>query len=133
MEQNELAPLQGGSEVILIAEDEPSVRKFLDTLLRKFGYEIILAEDGQDAVDRFAANRDRISLIVMDMIMPKKNGQEAHEEIRKLRPDVKVLYTSGYTADFIQNRGAFDDGTELFMKPVPPIEFMRKIREMLDR
>lgn len=133
MENNSQTVPQGGSEVILVAEDEPSVRKFLETLLCKFGYEVILAEDGQEAVELFAANQDRISLIVMDMIMPRKNGKEAYDEIRRLHPDVKVLYTSGYTADFIQNRGAFDRGTELILKPVQPLEFVSKIREMLGR
>lgn len=133
MDKSVQMPPYGGSELILIVEDEPSVRKFLETLLRKFGYELLLAEDGQAAVELFAANRDRVSLIVMDMIMPRKNGKEAYDEIKLLQPNVKVLYTSGYTADFIQNRGAFDHGTELVMKPVQPLEFVRKIREMLDR
>lgn len=71
-------------------------------------------------------------MILMDMIMPKKNGKEAYDEISLLQPDVKVLYSSGYTADFIKNRGISEEGVELIMKPVQPMELLRKIREMLD-
>ena len=77
-------------------------------------------------------NRESIKLILMDMIMPKKNGKEAYEEIRQISPNVKVLYSSGYTADFIQSRGVKEKDVELIMKPVQPMELLRKIREMLD-
>ena len=65
--------------------------------------------------------------------MPKKNGKEAYTEICQIQPDVKVIFTSGYTADFIQNRGISEDGIELIMKPVQPMELLRKVREILDR
>ena len=68
----------------------------------------------------------------MDMIMPRKNGKEAYEEIVLLQPDTKVLYLSGYTADFMQNRGLSEEGIELVMKPVQPQELLRKVREMID-
>ena len=64
--------------------------------------------------------------------MPRKNGKEAYEEIVSLRPGVKVLYLSGYTADFIQSRGLSEEGIELVMKPVQPIELLRKVREVID-
>jgi polar amino acid transport system substrate-binding protein len=124
---------QGGYETILLAEDDSSVRNLMVSLLTQFGYEVIQAEDGQEAVEKFAANRDRIRLILMDMIMPKKNGKEAYQEICRLQPGVRVLYSSGYTADFIQNRGVSGEGIDLLMKPVQPIELLRKVREILDR
>ncbi|MDD5286423.1 MAG: response regulator [Desulfuromonadaceae bacterium] len=124
---------RGGTETILLAEDEKGVRTIVTTWLTKFGYEVILAEDGQEAVEKFSANRDRISLIIMDMIMPKKNGVEAYEEICQIQSGVKVLYSSGYTADFIKNRGVSEDGIELIMKPTQPMELLRKIRAVLDR
>jgi len=124
---------QGGTETIMVAEDDISVRKLVTTLLTKFGYEVIQAVDGQEAVEKFAENCDRISLILMDMIMPKKNGKEAYEEINRISPGVKVLYSSGYTADFIQNRGVSEAGIELIMKPVKPVELLLKIRAILDR
>jgi polar amino acid transport system substrate-binding protein len=69
----------------------------------------------------------------MDMIMPKMNGREAYDEISKISTGVKILFTSGYTADFIQNRGVSEEGIELIMKPVQPLDLLRKIREILDR
>ncbi|MFA7405322.1 MAG: transporter substrate-binding domain-containing protein [Pelobacteraceae bacterium] len=122
----------GGSETILLAEDDAGVRKLVATVLTQFGYDVIQAEDGQDAVDTFAANRDRIALIVMDMIMPNKNGKEAYAEISRLKPGVRILYCSGYTAEFMQSRGVSEEGIDLITKPVQPMELLRRIREKLD-
>jgi PAS domain S-box-containing protein len=123
---------QGGNETILLAEDDAGVRRLESTVLTQFGYDVIEAEDGQDAVDKFAANRDRIALILMDMIMPKKNGKEAYAEICRLKPGVRILYCSGYTAEFMQSRGVSEEGIDLITKPVQPMELLRKIREKLD-
>ena len=125
-------PPQGGAETILLAEDDEAVRKLNVTVLTKFGYRVIQAVDGQDAVEKFSEHKDDISLILMDMIMPKKNGKDAYEEISLLQPNVKILYSSGYTADFIQNRGVSEEGIELIMKPVQPMDLLRKVREILD-
>lgn len=126
-------PPKGGNETILVAEDEAGVRKLMETILTNFGYEVILAEDGQECVDKFSANRDRVSLVLMDMIMPRKNGKEAYEEIRRLGSDVSVLYSTGYAPDFIQSRGVIEEGVELISKPVQPLELLRKVREILDK
>jgi len=131
-EKAALAAPIGGSETILLAEDDAGVRKLVVSVLTKFGYDVIEAVDGQEAVERFAVHRDKIRLILMDMIMPRKNGKEAYEEICRLQPGVKILYSSGYTADFIENRGVVGCGIELIMKPVQPLELLRKVREMLD-
>jgi PAS domain S-box-containing protein len=128
-----LLPPERGSETILVAEDDPAVRSLVQRMLGKHGYEVILAEDGQDAIEKFAAAQDRISLILMDVIMPRKNGPEAYETISRMRPGVKVLYSSGYTADFIKNRGISEDDFELIMKPVQPVELLRKVRQMLEK
>ena len=129
---SEAAP-RGGTETILVAEDEPTVRMLVETILKENGYTVILAEDGQDCIEKFLANRDRVSLILMDLIMPKRSGQEAHKEILRFQPGVKVLYSSGYTADFIKNREAGDEKIEIVAKPVRPWELLRKVREMLDK
>jgi PAS domain S-box-containing protein len=121
-----------GTETILVAEDDASVRNLVETVLKKFGYRVILAKDGQDVIDSFKAHRDSIGLILMDIIMPKKNGIEAFAEINRLQPDAKVLFTSGYTSDFIESRGV-DERVELIMKPVQPIELLRRVREILEQ
>jgi len=124
---------QQGSETILVAEDDANVGSMVETVLRQFGYRVILARDGQDCIEKFIENRDGIDLILMDMIMPRKNGHEAYQEIRRIEPAVKIIYTSGYTADFMQNRGVCEEGIELVMKPVQPLELLQKIRDVLDR
>jgi len=128
-----LSPPAMGNETILVAEDDISVCMLIESVLRKFGYEVILARDGQEAVKKFSANRERIHLVLMDIIMPRKNGGDAYDEIRKLEPAIKVLFTSGYTAEIIRRRGEIEKGMELIMKPVRPLALLGKIREILDR
>ena len=65
--------------------------------------------------------------------MPKKNGKDAYEEISRIKSGVKLLFTGGYTADFIENRGIFEETVELIMKPVQPMELLRRVREILDK
>jgi polar amino acid transport system substrate-binding protein len=122
-----------GTETILVAEDDPAVREIEASILRKFGYEVILAEDGQDAVKKFTENQTKIQIILMDMIMPHKNGKQALDEIRLLNPDVKVVFVSGYSADIVRSRGEIDENAELIMKPVNSSELLNTVRNMLDR
>ncbi|MBI5847972.1 MAG: PAS domain-containing protein [Nitrospirae bacterium] len=121
-----------GGGTILVAEDDEDVRGVVLDALSKFDYDIIVAEDGQDAVERYKEHRDRIQLVLMDIVMPKLNGRDAARQIRQMHPKAKILFTSGYTADIIQARGELDEGEELIMKPVKPSELLRKMREMLD-
>jgi len=123
----------GGSETILVAEDDATVSKLVETVLKQFGYQVILAVDGNDCVRKFAENSEKVDLILMDMIMPGKSGKEACAEIRELQPAVRVLYSSGYTADFMHGRGDLDPGEDLIMKPVEPMVLLAKVREVLDR
>lgn len=132
-EKRVVDPVEGGTETILVVEDDAAVRKVVEMFLINYGYEVISAKDGEEAVEKFNANSLAIKLILMDMIMPKKSGMEAYRQIKHNHPDVKVLFTSGYTADFIQSRGELDKGVDLIMKPVKPAELMKKVREMLDR
>jgi polar amino acid transport system substrate-binding protein len=89
--------------------------------------------DGQDAMQKFGADPDRIDLVLMDLIMPKKGGREAFEEIRALRPGARVLFASGYSPDFIESRGGPGAGPDLLTKPVHPLDLLRRVREILDR
>jgi DNA-binding response OmpR family regulator len=93
---------------------------------------VILAHDGADAVERFKADCDKIAIIVMDMIMPGKSGKEAYEEIRKVRSDVKILFMSGYSPDLLHDRGIFDSSQEVLIKPIHPLDLVRKVRAVLD-
>jgi PAS domain S-box-containing protein len=121
-----------GSETVLVAEDDASMRQFADSILRKFGYDVIFAQDGVDAVEKFKANSEKIDIVIMDMIMPARSGKEAHEEIRRIRPDVLVLFMSGYSPDLLYAKGILEDIDEILVKPIKPLELVRKVRSMLD-
>ncbi|MRR33786.1 PAS domain S-box protein [bacterium] len=121
-----------GTETILLAEDDASIRQLTDSLLGKFGYKVILAENGEEAVEKFRDHHERIGLIVMDMIMPRKSGTEAYQEIRELSPDVKVLFISGYNPDFLRLKGVVSSNEEVLAKPFQPLDFIRKVRCLLD-
>ncbi|WP_224981984.1 PAS domain S-box protein [Geomonas agri] len=121
-----------GKETILIAEDEASVRSLVAKVLERYGYRVIQSSDGKEAVERFRSHRDEVDLVILDMIMPGMNGKAAYDAIRAVRPGAKVLYLSGYTADFIKNRGVSEAVADLVMKPVRPAELARRVRELLD-
>lgn len=122
----------GGNETILLAEDENDVRVLITHVLRDAGYSVIEAVTGEEAVKQFAEHADRISLLLSDVIMPKMNGKDAYDQIKGTRPDVKVLFMSGYTADNIKSKGILADGVPLLTKPIIPDQLLRKVREVLD-
>ncbi|MRR59345.1 MAG: hybrid sensor histidine kinase/response regulator, partial [Deltaproteobacteria bacterium] len=125
------AAVQGNQETILIAEDDRDVRKLSKLVLERNGYTVIEAGDGAEAVRRFMENSDRISLVLLDVVMPKKNGQSVYEEIRSVRPEMKALFISGYTQDIINRKGVLDEGINFIAKPVKPDDLLAKIREVL--
>lgn len=125
-----------GTETVLVAEDEALIRKVVKEVLEEFGYRIIEAVDGEDAINKFMDNREKIDVVFLDMIMPKMSGEEAYEIIRKIKPDVKALFASGYPADFIQRKGIGDVSRAEFnfvMKPISPTELLKKLRRLLDK
>jgi two-component system, cell cycle sensor histidine kinase and response regulator CckA len=122
-----------GHELILVAEDEPAVRELVQGILTSFGYRVLLAIDGEDAVAKFEQHREEIGLVLLDMIMPKLSGKAAYDEISRLKPGIRAIFTSGYTADVIRSKGELGPEMELVMKPVHPLLLLRKVREQLDR
>ncbi|UFS70355.1 response regulator [Geomonas sp. RF6] len=140
LEQREAAPLRvlegkklelKGTETVLVVEDSPEVRTLTKEVLEKSGYRVIEAADGADAVAKFKQHADEVKLIIMDVVMPKMNGKEAFEALSKVRPDLKVLFTSGYTPDDV-NRKGIKFGTDNFLcKPSTPQVLLEKVREVL--
>jgi PAS domain S-box-containing protein len=126
-------PVRGGSETILVAEDDGVLRNLTRSVLTEFGYTVIEASDGEEAVQLYRENSERIQLLLFDVIMPKKNGKDAMNEIRAQRPDMRVLFISGYSADIISKEGILAGNFEVITKPVSPIELLQKIRQVLDR
>ena len=129
----ETVALPQGSETLLLADDDPVVRELTGELLQEFGYTVIDAEDGVDALEKFMLHRDEISLVILDAVMPKKNGSEVFSEIRKQRPDMKALFISGYTGDVLSRKGMKDKEFDLIAKPYVQSAFLKKVRELLDR
>lgn len=125
--------VRGGKETILVAEDDEALRRLMQSVLEAFGYTVITAEDGDIAIKKFEENRDKIQLVMLDMIMPKKSGKEVYDEIRKTSPGMKSLFMSGYTMDIIKTNELLDAGLDFVQKPVRPQELLKKVREILDR
>jgi PAS domain S-box-containing protein len=123
----------GGTETILVAEDDPVLRKLDSKVLTEYGYNVILAEDGEDAINKFMDNKDKIHICILDMIMPKKSGKETYEAIKKIRSDVRIIFASGYAADRIQKDELLEKGLNFIQKPILPNEFLKKIRAVLDQ
>jgi two-component system cell cycle sensor histidine kinase/response regulator CckA len=119
-------------KTVLVAEDNDSVRKLARIILEKAGFSVIEASHGEEAVTLFSEQRDAVDLVVLDIIMPRKNGLQVCEEIRNIRPDIKILLTSGYTPDVLRRKGFSGEMPELLMKPVSPRELLRKTKELLD-
>jgi len=124
---------KGGTETILVTEDNVEVRELTTHVLQEFGYTVIQAVDGEDAVKKFKENKDRIELAILDIIMPKKSGKEASEAIRAIKPGVRVLFTSGYAADIITKAGISEEGVHFIQKPSTPNSLLGKVREILDK
>jgi|GEM_PF-941173 len=121
-----------GTETILIAEDDDMVRDITAAALTRFGYKVIEAVDGDDATCKFAENSGVVDLVILDGIMPKKNGREAFDEISRLRPKIKTIFMSGYTEGNFDLKELSGMGAIFMQKPVKPAELLRKVRKMLD-
>ena len=137
-----------GTETILLAEDEQLVREFAQTVLEGLGYKVLLAGDGTEAVEVFAANPKGIDLVILDAMMPKLSGQKACAAIMALRPDVPVLFITGYSADLVGTEWPTDIAggdvagnvsatmgevrRPVLQKPFAIAELGRRVREALD-
>lgn len=131
-ESPQLPAPEGGSETILVAEDDDSIRRLSRLVLEKFGYIVIEAVDGEDAVEKFKQHHDHIDLVLIDVIMPKLNGKAAYDAMNTINPKTKALFMSGYTADIIHKKGIIESNINFISKPVTPQIMVRKIREVLD-
>jgi two-component system, cell cycle sensor histidine kinase and response regulator CckA len=124
--------IRSGKEKILVAEDNEGLRLLIKKILSKYGYKIIEAVDGQDAVEKFLKNI-KVDLVIIDSVMPKKNGREVYNEIIKMNPHIKVLFTSGYTRDIILDKGIEEKEFDFISKPITPKKLLYKVGEILDR
>jgi two-component system cell cycle sensor histidine kinase/response regulator CckA len=127
------AAVKGTSETVLLVEDEAGVRKLSKRILDNAGYQVLEAANGDDAERLFAQHADSIDLVVTDVIMPGCGGPELLSRLKVQAPAVRVLYMSGYTEQSAAHKAGFDLGLPFVQKPFTAAEFVRQVREALDR
>jgi hypothetical protein len=119
-------------ETVLVCEDEPAIREVTRRLLARHGYEVILAEDGMDAIRLARTRAGPLDLLLTDVVMPQVLGRDVAEAIRAVRPEVKVLYMSGYARPVLAGTGTLEAGVNLLEKPFSEAVLLTAVREVLD-
>ncbi|HEY7685702.1 MAG TPA: response regulator [Gemmatimonadales bacterium] len=121
-----------GSETVLVVEDAPAVRAVVRQVLTRQGYTVLDAPDGAEALRLAAEHTGSIHLLLTDLVMPVLGGRQLSERLSQLRPETKVLYTSGYTDDAVVRHGLLETGVAFLQKPFAPEVLARKVREVLN-
>ncbi|MEO5356301.1 MAG: PAS domain S-box protein [Nitrospirae bacterium YQR-1] len=119
-----------GKGCILLAEDDDVLRQITSRVLTRVGYQVITAADGKEAVNLYS--KHNVDLIIMDIIMPKMNGKEAYDKIIKMNKDAKVIFVSGYTDDFLENKLIKEEEFNYLNKPINTVKLLSKIKEILN-
>ncbi|MFO7859716.1 MAG: response regulator [Desulfosalsimonas sp.] len=132
VEVNLQGRVKGGTETILVAEDDEMVCDLMQTVLSRAGYKVFCAGDGETAIELFAQNRDKIDMAVLDVVMPAKDGRQVYEAIKEFNPDIQVLFSSGYSENAIHTNFVLHEGMQLLQKPFTTDELLRKVRALLD-
>jgi len=126
------ATIARGNETLLLIEDDAAVRAVTKALLENLGYGVMEASNGERGIELYGKNRDKVQLVITDIIMPKLSGRDVHNELKKINPDVKILFMSGYTSDIIQQKGIENERVNFIAKPIRVEELSKKLREALD-
>jgi CheY-like chemotaxis protein len=122
-----------GKGTILIAEDDQLMLNMLKTILEEGGYKVIESVDGEDALQKYVQNKEKIDMVILDVLMPKKNAKAVYDVIKVMDPFQKVLFVSGYTPEDIEKSGIFREDFNLIRKPFLPDLLLRKVREVSAR
>lgn len=131
-EEPEAPALPTGDETVLLAEDEPGVQRFARSVLESLGYSVIAASDGEEAIEHFAAQGDRVDMVVVDAVMPRLSGSKAYAAMRGLRPDVPVLFITGYSEEIARLTAELGTGVNILRKPFGIAELAHRVRRVLD-
>ena len=127
------AETTGGSETILLVEDAESLRKLTRSFLESHGFRVLVAQNGEEAIQVEARHSGKIDLLLTDVVMPGMNGRVLSERLLPKQPGIRILYMSGYTDSFIAGHGVLDRGTALLNKPFTEEALIGKVREVLDK
>ena len=122
----------GGSETVLVVEDVAAVRAVAREMLERHGYTVLEAPDGETALRLAGKHQGVIRLLLTDVVMPDVSGRQLADQLLELRPDMKVLFMSGYTDDAIVRHGVLKEGIAYLQKPFTPDTMARKVRAVLD-
>ena len=125
-------PVRGGTETILLADDHDGVCEMAQSVLKAKGYQVLIAHDGEEAVQLFRAHRDRVALVLLDVIMPRRSGPEVFAAIQALAPAVRVVFATGYSHDTAMLADLAERGVPVLRKPYSPALLCRRVREVLD-
>jgi len=125
-------PARGGTETILLADDHDGICEMAQSVLKTKGYHVLIARDGEEAIEMFTANRDRISLVLLDVIMPRRSGPEVFAAIKALDQRVSVVFATGYSSDTAALADLVERGVAVLRKPYSPAMLCRRVREVLD-
>lgn len=118
-------------KTILVAEDEKIIRNLTNVTLKKAGYEVLLAEDGLQAIEIFKQNKDSIDLLMLDVMMPNMNGWEAYQAINHMNPDIPVIFCSGYSDDILKEEYLHEVPAEIVQKPYRLNVLLNRISEVI--
>jgi two-component system, cell cycle sensor histidine kinase and response regulator CckA len=127
------AALRGGTETILVVDDDAALRSVTERVLRRAGYTVVTARGGKEALDMIARLDGRLKLILTDVVMPDMNGPALASRVAELHPGIRVLFASGYPDDAVTRHGVLPEGVEFIGKPFTVAELAARVREVLDR
>jgi CheY-like chemotaxis protein len=119
-------PVRGGTETVLVVEDEPALRSLIELILSEAGYHVLAAADGEEALTLVSRGEPALDLVLTDAVMPKLSGPELVTRLREIRPDIRVIQMTGYS-----EHGFTED--ELIAKPFEPETLLRRVRDLLDQ
>jgi CheY-like chemotaxis protein len=131
LKEDRPAALPGRTETVLIVEDEDILRCLCVRILERLGYRVLQARNGDEAIAEAQGYGDRIDLLLTDVVMPGMNGAELATQLVLHYPEMKVLFTSGYTEDVISHHGVLAEGVSFIGKPYTPSALGRKVREII--
>lgn len=127
------SPSEVRREIILLVEDNEQVRDLTEIILKREGYEVLVAKNGNDAIARLAGHPGQVNLILTDVVMPEMNGKQLFQKVSALYPGIRVIYMSGYADDVIAHHGVMDAGVHFIQKPFAVNVLNAKVREVLDQ